>query len=147
MILWIDGPKRHRWLDQQRSWLAKLHKIGERENTPTRLVNKDVHDLYRILYAVSTDELVAAFERLLHKRGPWWGAISDFMIKACVVRTIAATGSRFLDHPRRLSGASGLRLRLAELGNGGGWGRIAAFFDDRQRAWRHLLHLRGELSS
>jgi len=66
LILWIDGPKRHRWLDQQRSWLAKLHKIGERENTPTRLVNKDVHDLYRILYAVSTDELVAAFERLLH---------------------------------------------------------------------------------
>jgi hypothetical protein len=24
---------------------------------------------------------------------------------------------------------------------------IAAFFDDRQRAWRHLLHLRGELST
>jgi DNA-binding IclR family transcriptional regulator len=42
------------------------HKIGERENTPTRLVNKDAHDLYRILRAVSTDELVAAFERLLN---------------------------------------------------------------------------------
>jgi hypothetical protein len=35
----------------------------------------------------------------------------------------------------------------AELGNGGGRGRIAAFIDDRQRAWRHLLHLRGELST
>jgi hypothetical protein len=46
--------------------VAKLHKIGERENTPTRLVNKDAHDLYRILRAVSTDELVAAFERLLN---------------------------------------------------------------------------------
>jgi hypothetical protein len=46
--------------------VAKLHKIGERENTPTRLVNKDAHDLYRILRAVSTEELVAALERLLH---------------------------------------------------------------------------------
>jgi hypothetical protein len=46
--------------------VAKLHKIGERENTPTRLVNKDAHDLYRILRAVSTDQLVAAFERLLN---------------------------------------------------------------------------------
>jgi hypothetical protein len=49
--------------------VAKLHKIGERESTPSRLVNKDAHDLYRILRAVSTDELVAAFERLLHNDG------------------------------------------------------------------------------
>jgi len=41
--------------------VANLHKIIERENTPTRLVNKDAHDLYRILRAVSTAELVAAF--------------------------------------------------------------------------------------
>jgi hypothetical protein len=27
------------------------------------------------------------------------------------------------------------------------WGSIAAFFDARQRAWRHLLHLRGGLST
>ena len=49
--------------------VAKLHKIGERERTPTRLVNKDAHDLYRILRAVSTDDLVAVFERLLHNDG------------------------------------------------------------------------------
>jgi hypothetical protein len=49
--------------------VAKLRKIGERENTPTRLVNKDAHDLYRILCAVSTDDLVAAFERLLRNDG------------------------------------------------------------------------------
>jgi hypothetical protein len=49
--------------------VAKLRKIGERENTPTRLVNKDAHDLYRILRAVSTDDLVAAFERLLRNDG------------------------------------------------------------------------------
>jgi hypothetical protein len=49
--------------------VAKLHKIGEREDTPTRLVNKDAHDLYRMLRAVSTDELVTGFERLLHDDG------------------------------------------------------------------------------
>jgi hypothetical protein len=49
--------------------VVNLHKISERENTPTRLFNKDAHDLYRILRAVSTDELVAAFERLLHNDG------------------------------------------------------------------------------
>jgi hypothetical protein len=55
LILWIDGGTG--------GWtaalvVAKLHKIGERENTPTRLVNKDAHDLYRILRAVSTYECV-----------------------------------------------------------------------------------------
>jgi hypothetical protein len=49
--------------------VTKLNKIGERENTPPRLVNKDAHDLYRILRAVSTDDLVAAFERLLRNDG------------------------------------------------------------------------------
>jgi hypothetical protein len=49
--------------------VVKLNKIGERENTPTRLVNKDAHDLYRILRAGRTDDLVAAFERLLRNDG------------------------------------------------------------------------------
>jgi hypothetical protein len=49
--------------------VANLHKISERENTPRRLFNKDAHDLYRILRAVSTYELVAAFERLPHNEG------------------------------------------------------------------------------
>jgi hypothetical protein len=34
--------------------VANLHKISERENTPTRLFNNDAYDLYRILRAVST---------------------------------------------------------------------------------------------
>lgn len=49
--------------------VAKLHMIGEREKTPTRLVNKDAHNLYRILRVVSTGELVAAPERLLDDVG------------------------------------------------------------------------------
>jgi hypothetical protein len=45
LILWIDGGTGGRTAALM---VSKLHKIGERENTPTRLVNKDAHDLYRI---------------------------------------------------------------------------------------------------
>lgn len=38
--------------------VAKLHKIGERADTAaSRLVDKDAHDLYRILVAIDTPEL------------------------------------------------------------------------------------------
>lgn len=45
--------------------VAKLHKIVERQNTPGRLVDKDAHDIYRLLVAVPTNEIAAALERLL----------------------------------------------------------------------------------
>lgn len=45
--------------------VAKLHKLGERRDTPHRLVDKDAHDHYRLLRAVETGELVDGFERLL----------------------------------------------------------------------------------
>jgi len=38
--------------------ISKLHKLAERENQPDRLADKDAHDLYRILAAVSRDQLV-----------------------------------------------------------------------------------------
>ena len=50
-------------------------------------------------------------------------------------------------HPRRLSGASGLRLRLCGARQRQRTGPHCCLLDDRQRAWRHLLHLRGELST
>jgi len=34
--------------------VAKLHKIGERSENPTRLQDKDAHDLYRLLVAVQS---------------------------------------------------------------------------------------------
>jgi hypothetical protein len=38
--------------------VAKLHKIGERaDNAPDRLVDKDAHDLYRLLVAIDTPVL------------------------------------------------------------------------------------------
>jgi hypothetical protein len=44
--------------------VAKLHKLGERQVTPSRLLDKDAHDIYRLLVAVATDRLGAAMRRL-----------------------------------------------------------------------------------
>jgi hypothetical protein len=44
--------------------VAKLHKIAERAETPDRLLDKDAHDLYRLLVAIPTDELATALRRL-----------------------------------------------------------------------------------
>jgi len=37
--------------------VAKLHKLGERRNTPHRMLDKDAHDVYRLLVAVDTAPL------------------------------------------------------------------------------------------
>lgn len=37
--------------------VAKLHKLGERASTPGRLVDKDAHDVYRLLVATETADL------------------------------------------------------------------------------------------
>jgi hypothetical protein len=44
--------------------VAKLHKLGERAHTPHRLNDKDAHDIYRLLVAVETAELVESIRRL-----------------------------------------------------------------------------------
>lgn len=46
--------------------VAKLHKIEERRETPNRLIDKDAHDIYRLLVAISTDQLADVLSRLLH---------------------------------------------------------------------------------
>lgn len=45
--------------------VAKLHKIHDRIDTPSRIDNKDAHDVYRLLRAVETPVLVDAITRLL----------------------------------------------------------------------------------
>ena len=45
--------------------VAKLHKVGERRDTPDRLVDKDALDIYRILVGVSTPTLAGAWRSLL----------------------------------------------------------------------------------
>lgn len=45
--------------------IAKLHKIGDRVAEPRRLVDKDAHDVYRLLVATDTEALAAKFWVLL----------------------------------------------------------------------------------
>jgi hypothetical protein len=45
--------------------VAKLHKVGERRESPDRLVDKDALDIYRLLAAVSTLTLTRALQILL----------------------------------------------------------------------------------
>lgn len=44
--------------------VAKLHKIAERVHDPRRLLDKDAHDVYRILIEVDTSDLAAVLESL-----------------------------------------------------------------------------------
>ena len=46
--------------------VAKLHKLGERQQqTPDRLVDKDAHDVYRLLVAIDTAELAHSLRQLV----------------------------------------------------------------------------------
>lgn len=45
--------------------VAKLHKLGERTDQPSRLNDKDAHDSYRLLVATTTADLAVAIGRLL----------------------------------------------------------------------------------
>lgn len=67
MALGSDDPRAYdvRVAGTAALMVAKVHKIGERAEAPGRLVDKDAHDLYRILIATSTEVLAADFARLL----------------------------------------------------------------------------------
>jgi hypothetical protein len=45
--------------------VAKLHKLGERVSQPHRLVDKDAHDIYRLLVATETDALARRLSALI----------------------------------------------------------------------------------
>jgi hypothetical protein len=46
--------------------VAKLHKLGDRDQSdPSRLNDKDAHDVYRLLVAVDTEELARTLKMLL----------------------------------------------------------------------------------
>lgn len=44
--------------------VAKLHKLGERVDTPDPLSDKDAHDIYRLLVATETPDLAETMQRL-----------------------------------------------------------------------------------
>ncbi len=45
--------------------VAKLHKLGERQESPDRLVDKDAYDVYRLLVAIPTQGLAEQLASLL----------------------------------------------------------------------------------
>ena len=47
--------------------VAKLHKIHDRIHNPSRLDNKDAHDIYRLLRAIDTDVFVSDTARLINE--------------------------------------------------------------------------------
>jgi len=54
------------WAGPAALLVAKLHKLGERDQRdPTRLIDKDAHDVYRLLVAVDTENLAGMLKMLL----------------------------------------------------------------------------------
>lgn len=47
--------------------VSKLHKVSERRDTPSRRDNKDAHDIYRILVALPTADLVRSIRLILRE--------------------------------------------------------------------------------
>ncbi len=69
--------------------VAKLHKINDRIDHPSRLENKDAHDIYRLLVALDTVQLASAFTTLLAT------PVSEPVTREAVklLRTLFAVGS------------------------------------------------------
>jgi hypothetical protein len=44
--------------------VAKLHKLGERQDAPSRLLDKDAHDVYRLLVATDSATVATTLRRL-----------------------------------------------------------------------------------
>jgi hypothetical protein len=55
--------------------IAKLHKLGDRQASPGRLVDKDAHDIYRLLVAIPSTQLASAINRL--RRDPLAGPVTE----------------------------------------------------------------------
>jgi hypothetical protein len=68
--------------------VAKLHKLGKRQDTPGRLLDKDAHDIYGLLVAAETVTLATAFARL--QRDELAGRQTDEAI--VYLRQLFATG-------------------------------------------------------
>lgn len=64
----LDGDDRSAVINvagQAALLVAKLHKLGERVDTPDRLNDKDAHDVYRLLVATETRDLASTVRELL----------------------------------------------------------------------------------
>ena len=85
--------------------VAKLHKLGEREGDPDRLVDKDAHDVYRLLMAIETRPLADRLEYLLEHE----------LSREVTREALAYLSNLFADGPEALGS---LMAGRAELGLG-----------------------------
>jgi hypothetical protein len=72
--------------------VAKLHKLGERLQTPDRLADKDAHDIYRLLVAIPTGRLAVTVRRLR----------SDDLAGPCTERALSFLAELFAAGPAAL---------------------------------------------
>lgn len=84
--------------------VAKLHKLGERQETPDRLVDKDAYDVYRLLVAIPTDQLAITLTHLLADQlaGEVTSAALDFL--AQMFEAADSLGSVMAGHAEELVG-------------------------------------------
>ena len=68
--------------------IAKLHKISDRIGNPSRLDNKDAHDIYRLLVAIPTETLALTYRDLV--AASVCGAVATEAIE--LLRTLFADG-------------------------------------------------------
>jgi hypothetical protein len=84
--------------------VAKLHKLGERRDDPGRLVDKDAHDIYRLLVATDTATLAERLSTLTDDKlaGPATGQALDYLRD--LFATPAATGAVMAGRAEELVG-------------------------------------------
>lgn len=71
LIIAALDPRDHRQIEANVAspaalLVAKLYKLGERQQTPDRLIDKDAHDVYRLLVATDTAQLAHSMRQLMN---------------------------------------------------------------------------------
>jgi hypothetical protein len=69
MTIWALDPNDARTIEMNVAGpaallIAKLHKLGERQTAPRRLIDKDAHDVYRLLVSTESAQMTATLRQL-----------------------------------------------------------------------------------
>lgn len=102
--------------------IAKLHKLGERQSDPGRLVDKDAHDLFRLLVATRTQDMASALRRLR----------DDHLAATATVQGLAYLKEMFASGPEALGSImagraeEGLAIRSPSRRRRQSWPRISS---------------------
>ena len=102
--------------------VAKLHKLGDRQATPSRLDNKDAHDVYRLLRSTDDVELSQTLATLSHddRTGDTTARALEYLAElftdpTSVGSRMAGDAERVVGNPDQVAaGCSALTLDLLE---------------------------------